>query len=118
MERRMTPEEFHIYWQSDDQTAIIAGEYTDAESQEDKTRVLMKYGLSDYKSEVEREIWLEHWSYDQFSEMLEELSKGVASIDEFEAILDKMELRDYEREYLLSAHIGGLVALWRASQGI
>ncbi|MGQ9609684.1 MAG: hypothetical protein ACUVWN_10290 [bacterium] len=111
MKRKMTPEEFHQYWVSEDKTAIIAGEYSEAKSDEEKEAILKKYGLSAYKEEVEREIWLEEWSADRFAEEVKKPIDQITSVEDFITLLDAMKFRDYEKEYLISAHIGGIFSL-------
>lgn len=111
MKKKMTPEEFHRYWISENNTAIIAGEYSEAKSYGEKEKILKKYGFSDYKQEVEREIWLEEWSADRFAEEVRKPVSDITSEEDFTKLLDTMNLRDYEREYLLSAHIGGIFSL-------
>ncbi len=111
MKIKMTPEEFHQYWISDDNTAIIAGEYSESKSEEEKKAILEKYGLSNYKKEVEREIWLEEWSADHFAEELKKPVNFITNEEEFLDLLDKMNFKDYEKEYLISAYIGGVFSL-------
>jgi len=114
MNKKMNPEEFHQYWGSSEEIPLLAGEYSEAQSENEKMKILEEYGLSEYKQEIEREIWLESWSADRFAEELHKPFGKVTTVAKFKELLNSMEFRDYEKYSLISAHIGGVLFLWES----
>lgn len=113
---RMTPKEFHTYWYTDEQASLVASEYLSAESEAERMKVLSKWGLTEYKKEINRKIWLDKllWTYIE-----DELGKDPSSrvlleqehlIKKFKGYLQDLELlREYEIEDLVETYRGELI---------
>ncbi len=121
---KMTPKEFHTYWYTDEQALLVAGEYLNTKSQAERMEVLLKWGLTEYKKEVERNIWLDEllWTYIEnppSPRVLSACRDGLSSrrtrleqeqlIKRFKEYLQDLGLlREYEIEDLIETYRGEL----------
>jgi hypothetical protein len=112
LNHKMSLEEFYKYWGSEYHIINLTEEYLDAQSEKEKMAVLSKYGLYDYKAEIERVISLDTWANEKLAEDSVKQWDQVTTIEGFKTLLNSINLRDCEREYLISKHLAGLVLLW------
>ena len=108
----MSLDEFYEYWESEYNIIDLTEEYSNAQSENEKMKILGKYKLRDYKAEVERAISLDKWASDKFDEDAAKPWEQVTTVEDFQASLDSMNVHDCEKKYLISTHLAGLIILW------
>lgn len=116
MERKnMTPREFALWW--NENYLFHIEEYEKAQSETEKRRLLEECGVPEMYEEAERQLWLTKILEEYGPEdgepaamTMEELDKQV---HQFALYLTNFELRDYEREFLITSYVHdrGMVAL-------
>lgn len=93
----MTPREFAAYWAENN----LGKKYSEAQSEEQKMRILESFGLGEYKEEAERQIWLKEilkeWATEEAKKPApQNLKEGIDRLQEFKLHLMLLGVRDYE----------------------
>ena len=108
----MTAREFAAYWMENN----LDKKYSEAQSEEEKMEILEELGLSEYKEEAARQVWLagirdEYHRRNSSNRAPQNSRELMSRFEDFKDYLDSFELRDYEVESLVLAHTAYLVSL-------